>query len=64
VRRANSGCLPRLVFLGDLAGDPSVNCVATVQFEKLTSGTGTIKVYCEVAAFADEKAQSTSQVAA
>jgi threonine dehydrogenase-like Zn-dependent dehydrogenase len=33
-------------------------------FEKLTSGNGAIKVYCEVAAFADEKVQSSQQAAA
>jgi glucose 1-dehydrogenase len=33
-------------------------------FEKLTAGNGAIKVYCEVAAFADENAQSSQQAAA
>jgi threonine dehydrogenase-like Zn-dependent dehydrogenase len=33
-------------------------------FEKLTAGNGAIKVYCEVAAFADEKLQSSKQAVA
>lgn len=33
-------------------------------FEKLTAGSGAIKVYCEVAAFADEKQQSSKQAVA
>jgi len=33
-------------------------------FEILTAGNGAIKVYCEVAAFADENVQSTKQAAA
>jgi threonine dehydrogenase-like Zn-dependent dehydrogenase len=33
-------------------------------FEKLTAGSGAIKVYCEVAAFADEKLQASKQAAA
>ncbi len=33
-------------------------------FEKLTAGSGAIKVYCEVAGFADENAQSSKQAAA
>jgi glucose 1-dehydrogenase len=33
-------------------------------FEKLTAGNGAIKVYCEVAAFADEKPQSSKPAAA